>query len=113
MRGLSIGVFGFEAVRADAIVEHDPVLVVTWRNEGGVQIGTVTNEGTLPVQDVAYVSSSGGDMIDDELAPGESAEFTFDSTNFNGSSASDQVYGFGGFDSGDDGAAARSWSGAR
>ncbi len=103
VRGLSIGVFGFEAVRADAVVEHDPVLVVTWRSEGGEQIGTVTNEGTLPVQDVAYVSSSGGDMIDDELAPGESAEFTFDSTNFNGSSASDQVYGFGGFDSGDDG----------
>ena len=103
VRGLSIGVFGFEAVRADAIVEHEPVLVVTWRNEDGAQIGTVTNEGTLPVQDVAYVGSSGGDMIDDELAPGESAEFTFDSTNFNGSSASDQVYGFGGFDSGNDG----------
>jgi hypothetical protein len=41
-------------------------------------------------------------MIEAELAPGDSAEFTVESTNFNGSSASDQVYGFGGFDSGDD-----------
>jgi hypothetical protein len=102
LRGLSIGVFGFEAVRADAIVEREPVLVVTWRNEGGALIGTVTNEGTLPVQDIAYVSSSGGDMIDAELAPGASAEFTVETTNFNGSSASDQVYGFGGFDGGND-----------
>jgi hypothetical protein len=99
LRGLAIGVFGFEAVRADAIVEREPVLGIAWRTDGGSLIGTVTNESTLPVQDVAYVSSGGGDMIDAELAPGESAEFTIDSTNFNGSSASDQVYGFGGFDS--------------
>jgi hypothetical protein len=102
LRGLSIGVFGFEAVRADAIVERDPVLVVTWRNEDGALIGTVTNEGALPVEDVAYVSSSGGDMIDAELAPGASVEFTVETTNFNGSSASDQVYGFGGFDGGNE-----------
>jgi len=98
LRGLAIGVFGFEAVRADAIVEREPVLSVTWRGEGGELIGTVTNEGTQPIQDVAYVSSSGGDMIDGELAPGESAELTIEATNVNGSSASDQVYGFGGFD---------------
>jgi hypothetical protein len=102
LRGLDIGVFGFEAVRADAIVDRTPVLSVTWRGEEGEMIGTVTNDGTLPVRDVAYVSSGGGDMITEELAPGESAEFTVDSTNVNGSSASDQVYGFGGFDSGDD-----------
>ena len=100
LRGLAIGVFGFEAVRADAIVEHEPVLATSWRTEGGNLIGTVTNEGTLPVHDVAYVSDSGGDMIAPELAPGESTSFTVESTNFNGSSASDQVYGFGGFDSG-------------
>jgi hypothetical protein len=100
LRGLAIGVFGFEAVRADAIVEREPVLATSWRTEGGNLIGTVTNEGTLPVQDVAYVSGSGGDMIAPELAPGDSASFTVESTNFNGSSASDQVYGFGGFDSG-------------
>jgi hypothetical protein len=55
------------------------------------------------VTDVAYVSSSsGGDMIETELAPGASAEFTLDTTNFNGSSASDQVYGFGGFEAPND-----------
>jgi hypothetical protein len=98
VRGLAIGVFGFEAVRADAIVERDPVLTVSWRTEGGEPVGTVTNEGTVAIQDVAFVSSSGGDMIDEDLGPGESADFTLDTTNFNGSSASDQVYGFGGFD---------------
>lgn len=103
LRGLSIGVFGFEAVRADAIVERDPVLAVSWRNDDGALIGTVTNEGTLPVQDVAYVSSGGGDMIETELAPGESVEFTIETTNFNGSTASDQVYGFGGFDGANEG----------
>lgn len=100
LRDLAIGVFGFEAVRADAIVERDPVMSVTWSGEGGEVIGTVTNDGELPIQDVAYVSSSGGDMIADELAPGESVEFTVETRNLNGSSASDQVYGFGGFDSG-------------
>ncbi len=99
VRDLAIGVFGFEAVRADAIVERDPVLGVTWRGAGDELIGTVTNLGSLPVHDVAYVSSSGGDLVTDELAPGESAEFELGITNFNGSSASDQVYGFGGFDS--------------
>ena len=101
LRGLSIGVFGFEAVRADAIVERDPVLSVSWRTEGAVLTGTVTNEGALPIEDVAYVSGGGGNMIIAELAPGDSAEFTIQTTNFNGSSASDQVYGFGGFDSAD------------
>jgi len=97
LRNLAIGVFGFEAVRADAIVEREAVLSVTWRGDGGELIGTVTNLGTEPIQDVAYVSGSGGDLVDEELAPGENVEFTIDSTN-NGSSASDQVYGFGGFD---------------
>ena len=79
-----------------------PVLSVSWRTEDGVLTGTVTNEGTLPVEDLAYVSSSGGDMILAELDAGESAEFTVETTNFNGSSASDQVYGFGGFDGADE-----------
>ena len=102
LRGLSIGVFGFEAVRADAIVEREAVLTTSWRTEGGVLTGTVTNEGTLPVEDVAYVSGGGGDLIVAELAPGDSVDFTVETTNFNGSSASDQVYGFGGFDSADE-----------
>ncbi len=102
LRGLAIGVFGFEAVRADAIVEREPVLSVTWRSEDGEVVGTVTNEGTLPVHDVAYVSGGGGDMIERELAPGASAEIRIETNNFNGSSASDQVYGFGGFDNADE-----------
>jgi hypothetical protein len=98
IRDLAIGVFGFEAVRADAIVAHEPALTVSWRREGGETIATITNNSEATVSDVAYVSSSsGGDMIARELAPGDSAEFTLSTTNFNGSSASDQVYGFGGF----------------
>ena len=62
--------------------------------------GTVTNDGTLPVQDVAYVSSSGGDMIGRAGRRRERRVHASSRRNFNGSSASDQVYGFGGFDSG-------------
>ena len=99
MRGLAIGVFGFEAVRADTIVDHAPALSVAWRTEDGTTIGTITNNSEATVTDVAYVSSSrGGEMIAAELAPGDAAEFTISTGNLNGSSASDQVYGFGGFD---------------
>ena len=99
VRGLAIGVFGFEAVRADAIVDHQPALRVTFRSEGGEMVGSVTNDSDQVVTDVAYVSSSSGsDMLAEELAPGDTAEFTLAPNNFNGSSASDQVYGFGGFD---------------
>ncbi|MGH2417064.1 MAG: hypothetical protein ACRDFY_01895, partial [Candidatus Limnocylindria bacterium] len=35
VRGLAIGVFGFEAVRADTIVEHQPALNVAFHSEGG------------------------------------------------------------------------------
>ena len=103
LRGLAIGVFGFESVRADTIVEHQPALSVTWRSEGGDTIGTVTNNSEATIADVAYISSSsGGDMVAEELAPGDAAEFTIASANFNGSSAADQVYGFGGFDAEND-----------
>ena len=98
LRGLAIGVFGFEAIRADALVEHEPALRLTWRTEDGDTIGTVTNEGDTTITDVAYVSTAGGDMVARELAPGDSAAFEVSTSNFNGSSASDQVYGFGGFD---------------
>ncbi len=98
LRNLAIGVFGFEAVRADAIVDHEAILSVTWRTEDGEIIGTVTNIGTVPVEDVAYINSTGGDLVERELQPGGRADFTLGTTNFNGSSASDQVYGFGGFD---------------
>ncbi|MCV0402925.1 MAG: hypothetical protein K5924_04330 [Chloroflexi bacterium] len=98
LRNLAIGVFGFEAVRANAIVDHAASLSVSWRSEDGKLIGTVTNVGEETVEDVAFISSSGGDLVERELAPGATAEFSVEQTNFNGSSASDQVYGFGGFD---------------
>lgn len=95
LRGLAIGVFGFEGVRADAIVEHEPVLSVTWSRDDGDLVGTVTNIGEEALSDVAYISSAGGTRVGD-LEPGEEATFTL-RRNFNGSSASDSVYGFGGF----------------
>lgn len=95
LRGLSIGVFGFEGIRADALVEHDSVLSVSWSHEDGDLVGTVTNIGDEPLSDVAYISSAGGTRVGD-LGPGEEATFTL-RQNLNGSSASDSVYGFGGF----------------
>lgn len=98
VRGLSIGVFGFKAVRADAIVDYEPVLSVTWAwDEEGRLNGLVTNNGEAAIEDVAYISSSVAEMVGD-LGPGEQGEFRVPGRNFNGSPASDQVYGFGGFD---------------
>jgi hypothetical protein len=101
LRGLTIPVFGFEAVRATGIVEHEAALSVAWSTRDGEVIGTVTNTSDVGIDDVAYISSVGGERIGD-LAPGASAEFTLPGANFNGSSAADQVYGFGGFDAGDE-----------
>jgi len=100
LRDLAIGVFGFEGVRADAIIDYEPSVTLEWRRDDGDLVGVVTNTGDTPLSDVAYVSSSIGERIGD-LAPGEEAEFRVPTTNFNGSSASDQVYGFGGFDPAD------------
>jgi len=100
VRDLSVGVFGFETVRADAVIEHAPSLEVTWRHEGDTLVGTVTNIGDQPLDEVAYVSTSDGEMVG-RLEPGATAEFEVARVNFNGSSASDQVYGFGGFDESD------------
>lgn len=97
MRELAVGVFGFESVRADAVTEHEAALSVEWQRDGEDLTGVVTNVGGEPLEDVAYISRSGGEMIGD-LAPGESGTFEVTGTNFNASSASDQVYGFGGFD---------------
>lgn len=101
LRGLTIPVFGFESVRATGIVEHDAALDVTWSTRDGEVIGTVTNTSDVEIDDVAYISSVGGERIGD-LAPGTSAEFSLPGLNFNGSSAADQVYGFGGFETGDE-----------
>jgi hypothetical protein len=101
LHGLAIGVFGFQAVTAEGLVEHTPSFTLSWRSAGGDTIGTVTNVSDHEISDVAYVGPSGGERIG-TLAPGATGEFTVPRTNFNGSSASDQVYGFGGFASGTD-----------
>ena len=97
LRSLGIGVFGFEGVSAAGQVEHTPSLEIAWRAEGEDLIGTVTNIGSEPLDDVAYISQSTGEMIG-PLEPGASADFEVARVNFNGSAASEQVYGFGGFD---------------
>lgn len=101
LRGLSVPVFGFEAVRATGVVEHTGALAVSWESRNGAVVGVVTNTSDDALEDVAFVSTAGGERIGD-LAPGASAEFTLPGTNFNGSSAADQVYGFGGFGTGDE-----------
>lgn len=97
MRDLAIGVSGFQAVRASAVVDLEPALEVSWRTDDGDRVGTITNVGDEPLADVAFISPAGGEMVGD-LEPGESTEFTIPAVNFNGTAASDQVYGFGGFD---------------
>jgi hypothetical protein len=96
LRDLAIGAFGFAGVVASGLVDVEPALSVTWASTGGDVIGTVTNSSDTTLSDVAYVSTAGGERIGD-IAPGASVEFTIPGSNFNGSSASDQVYGFGGF----------------
>lgn len=93
---LSIGAFGFAGVTASALVEVTPALEVSWSVRDEQLVGTVTNAGSEPISDVAYISHAGGKRIGD-LQPGASTEFTLPARNFNGSSASDQVYGFGDF----------------
>jgi len=60
----------------------------------------VTNVGTEPLTDVAYISRAGGAMVGD-LEPGASGEFVIRRDAFSQSGASDQVYGFGVFSGSD------------
>ena len=91
---------GYEYLRADAVIEHQPMLQVTWSYEEGRIAGTVTNIGDVALEDVAYVSVRDGEMIG-TLEPGESGEFELEDGP-NQSSASDQIYGFDAFDAADD-----------
>ena len=91
---------GFEYVRADGIADLEPALEVAWATEGTERGGTVTNLADEPMLDVAYVATTGGARIGD-IEPGETVEFTVPPINANAVSASDQIYGFGGFDSSD------------
>jgi hypothetical protein len=101
LRGLSITSFGFAGVEASAIAAAERALEVTWTVRDGEAVGTVTNVSDERLTDVALVSSGGGERIGD-LAPGASSEFRLGDANLNGSSASDQVYGFGGFENATD-----------
>lgn len=96
---LSIGAFGFAGVHASGLADAAPGLTVTWSTVDGEIVGVVTNESDTTIADVAYVSSTGGVRIGD-LSAGASEDFGIPGANFNGTSASDQVYGFGGFDTG-------------
>jgi hypothetical protein len=101
LRGLSLGVFGFQGIRADAVAAHQPGLEVTWSVAGDDLVGTVTNVADTPISDVAIVSNTVGRRLGD-LAAGESSEFSVPMRNFSGASASEQVYGFGGSDATDE-----------
>jgi hypothetical protein len=100
LHDLGVSARGFEYVRADAVVEHPSPLDVAWSTDDGDLVGTVTNVGTEPLSDVAFITSGGGEMIGD-LAPGATGEFRIARDGLNQSSASDQVYGFGGFNTSD------------
>jgi hypothetical protein len=100
LRGLEVSVFGFQSVRAESVVAYSPSLEVEWQIDGDAITGTVRNGGDAPIEDVAVINTTGGEMVGD-LDPGESDEFTFSLRNFNGSAAADQVYGFANFDPSD------------
>lgn len=101
LRDLSVSAFGFAGVQASALVSAEQALSLSWEWRDGELVGTVTNTSDVEIADVAYIGTSGGRKIG-TLAPGASAEVRPSSTNFSGSSASDQVYGFGGFNDGTD-----------
>jgi hypothetical protein len=97
LRGLDVSVFGFQSVRADAVVDYQPSLQVEWRvRERGIE-GTVTNAGSVEIEDVTIIGQNTGTLIGN-LKPGESKDFSGTPANLNGGSVSDQVYGFNNFD---------------
>ena len=55
----------------------DAGLEVTATVEGGQVVGTVTNVGPVALKEVAVFGPGGADLVGD-LAPGKSAEYTFD-----------------------------------
>ncbi len=93
LRGLAVNVFGMKAIRAETLVPYQPSLSVTWQYVGGRLRGTVTNLTDAPVEDVAVLTSSSGEMIG-TLAARASQDFQMAATDFTGTSPADQVYGF-------------------
>ena len=103
LRGLAVSVFGLQAVRAEAVIPYTPSLRVTWSVTAGAVEGRVTNDGPEAMEDVAVINSTGGTMVG-TLQPGASKTFRLSLQNFNGASASSQVYGNIPFDMGTPGA---------
>ena len=97
LRGLTIPVFGFEAVRATGIVEHEAALSVEWRTNDGTGASGPSRTPPTPrsrtSRTSAWSAASGSATSRRARAPSSAP-----GTNFNGSSAADQVYGFGGFE---------------
>jgi hypothetical protein len=96
LRGLSVGVFGLQAIKADAVLAYQPALGVDWHVTQTGIAGTVTNTSRETIEDVAIVEASAGRMVG-TLKPGESKSFSLSSSNFNGQPASEQIYGFSNF----------------
>ncbi len=96
LRGLSVGVFGLQAVRAESVVAYQPALEVEWHFTATGIAGTVSNRAEDVISDVAVLQQGTGMLVGD-LAPGKSSDFELSASNFNGQSPSDQVYGFSNF----------------
>lgn len=97
LRGLEVSVFGLQAIRAEAVIPYTPSLRITWAVTTSNLEGRITNEGDVPMEDVAVISGTGGVMVG-TLAPGGSKSFSMPLRNLNGSPASQQVYGSVNFD---------------
>jgi hypothetical protein len=95
LRGLAIGVFGLQAIRAEAVLPYQPALHVEWQRTARGLSGKVTNTSDEQLTDVAVVDHGQARRIG-SLDPGGSQEFTL-SGSFNGQPPSDQIYGFTNF----------------
>ena len=93
LHGLAVSVFGLQGVRAETVIPYQPSLQVSWHYDQRTIVGSATNTSDAPLTDVAVLADGGSAMIGD-LAPGESGDFSVSVGSFNGSQASDRVYGF-------------------
>lgn len=92
LRGLAVGVFGMQAIRAEATIPYQASLGVDWSITESGASGTVTNHGTTAMEDVAIISMDGGLMVG-TLSPGQSKDFELTGRQLSGTAASEQVYG--------------------
>lgn len=95
LRGLAIGVFGLQAIRAEAVLPYQPALQVEWQRTARGLSGKVTNSSDEQLTDVAVVDHGQARRIG-TLDPGGSQEFTL-TGSFSGQQPSDQIYGFTSF----------------